>query len=220
MTDINISKRTTYKSSWSELANIISCGCSYMVISVGDTITFELKNGRQITVRAVAKDAYQDNSIVFCTTDCYEEYSMNPTITSKGGWKKSNLRKHIKKDILPLLPDDLVDVIKERKITQTIGDKTYCSKDKLWIPSRTEVGGYSDSIKDIDCGDVHFEYFKSYKERSLSFNDNPNSWWERSPQPSPVSSNSGGFMYVDKVGNPFSSHPAPTHIGVVVGFMI
>ena len=216
LSNMTVQRLSSYRNSWREFADIIRSGYSYRVISVGDTVSFYLKNGNKIAFRAVAENPYDDNSIVFVSTDCYESYKMNDTSTNRGGWAKSKLRKHLNEDILPLFPDELVDVIKEREITQVINGQKYSSLDKLWVPSHTEVAGFSEAYKDIDSGDVHFEYFQNDKQRVMCLDNSPMYWWERSPG----ASNSTGFMYVSHGGGPGNGSFASDGSGVALSFSI
>ena len=123
------------------------------------------------------------------------------------------MRKHLIDDIVPLLPDELVSVIKPRTIIQKYNNAEYKSTDLIWTPSRTEIVGPYDYFKDIDFGDIHFDFFSDEKSRVKMLGDETYFWWLRS-------ANSGtNFCNVNYNGTSTSSN-ASNSIGVVFGFLI
>lgn len=179
---LTISRMVSEHSSWEEIANVIKDGQAYRLFGVGDTISTTLKNGKQVKIDVAAMNPYSDNTVAFVFSDLYWQTVMNERSTNAGGWNRCKARIFLKDEVLPLLPDDLVAVIQERKIVQVINGTMYESVDKLWLPSRTEVFGETDEYKDIDFGDVHFPIFDTEKKRVKCFEDGSTYyWWERSP---------------------------------------
>ena len=212
--NIAITRRTTERASWSSIAEEINGGYAYRVISVGDEISFKLKNGEDCSIVAVHENPYWKNSMAFSFVNCIGEYYMNDTSTNRGGWYSSKMRCHMG-EIIKLLPDELVAVIKDRTITQILNGTKYESVDKLWLQSRTEVFGYNESYRDIDFGDVHFDYYHNEKSRVKMLNNSSAYWWERSP----FYDNSNGFCYVISTGNA-NDYGARYAFGVAPAFII
>lgn len=149
-----------------------------MPFSVGDTITGELKDGREFTVEVAAINPYEENTVVLVFKDIVDYHCMNKEWTNKGGWRDSNMRKWLNEEFIELLPDDLREVIKERTIVQKQDGVELMSTDKLWLPSRTEVFG---DDYPTDVGDVQFDLFKDQRKRVKSNSGSSAWWWVRSP---------------------------------------
>lgn len=179
---ISVVRRKTERSSWTALAEEIHNGYAYRAVSVGDEIPFTFKNGESVVAVAVHENPYWNNSMAFVIKDCLKDRcQMNATNTNRGGYAATKMRKHLIDDIVPLLPDELVSVIKPRTIIQKYNDAEYKSTDLIWIPSRTEVFGYSDEYKYADFEDIHFDYFCDEKSRVKMLGDETYPWWLRSP---------------------------------------
>ena len=116
-----ITRHSSMRASWSDIAAEIRSGHGYRVLGQDDIITFTLKNGEQAAVQVVAVDHYERNSMLFAFVDCPTESVMNDRNTNAGGWHDSKMRKKLNEDFIKLLPDDLVEVIKPRTITQILG---------------------------------------------------------------------------------------------------
>ena len=174
---VNITRRYGGRSKWADIARQIAAGNDGF-ITVGDEIKFQLKNGVDVVVQAVAVDAYAKNSVVFAFKDYPERYVMNDEATNRGGWEACKMRRYMNGEFLELLPDDLKSVIKLRTIKQKLGDRVVTTQDMLWAMSRKEIFG-QDWETDID--DVQFEWFKDRHNRIKFHNGDPAYWWERSP---------------------------------------
>ena len=123
------------------------------------------------------------------------------------------MRRHLIDDIVPLLPEELVSVIKPRTIIQKYNNDEYKSTDLVWIPSRTEIIGPHDYFKDIDFGDIHFDFFSDEKSRVKMLGDETYYWWLRSAYDGNSFSNvtNTGASSINNASNPY---------GVVFGFLI
>lgn len=190
-----ITKHSSMRASWSDIAAEIRSGHGYRVLGQDDIVTFTLKNGEQAAVQVVAVDHYERNSMLFAFVDCPTESVMNDRNTNAGGWHDSKMRKKLNEDFIKLLPDDLVEAIKPRTITQILGGRRYESTDKLWLPSLTEVIGEQERYRDCDFGDKQFPAFNTAKKRVKMLNKDTWYWWLRSPN---VSSSTG---FWDVYGN-------------------
>lgn len=92
--------------SFAELKKAISSGNGLELIRPGDKFAIELKNGE--LVNAVCGGYVNEKRARFVLEDSLaEKWRMNDTPTNKGGYLKSEGRRHVLEDILPLFPDEL-----------------------------------------------------------------------------------------------------------------
>ena len=213
---LTVSRTVSEYSSWEEIANVIKDGQAYRLFGVGDSISTTLKNGKTVQIDVAAMNPYAENSVAFVFSDLNWQTEMNERSTNAGGWSKCKARRFLRDEVLPLLPDDLVSVISERKIVQIIDGTRYESDDKLWLPSRTEVFGATDEYKDIDSGDIHFPIFNTEKKRVKCLEDGTTyPWWERSPYYNYSDSFCG--VNTDGDANGYSAYPS---FGVAPAFKV
>jgi len=103
-----------------------------------DEIDIPLDTGKIIT----ATCAFVNSDLArFVFKDCLDEGQMNDTATNKTGYFWSMGRRHILEDIYPHLPQELRDMIRPRKITETINGELKEYADPLWLPSATDLFG-------------------------------------------------------------------------------
>jgi len=127
--------------SWKELKDLATTG----KLLVGQEINFELKNGTPITaiVRGMlpteSSDSVPGVRIVFKTA--VGRHQMNKDWTNKGGYWLSEGRRWLLEEILPQLPDELVSLIRPRKIVENLPYLKMEYKDQLWIPCETDLFG-------------------------------------------------------------------------------
>lgn len=82
------------------------------------------------------------HSARFVFKDCLREmWQMNKDMTNKGGYFRSEARRHVLEDILPHLPAELREAITPRHLCEEIDGETYEYFDSLWLPSATDVFG-------------------------------------------------------------------------------
>ena len=87
--------------SFAELKKAISSGNGLELIRPGDKFAIELKNGEH--VNAVCGGYVNEKRARFVLEDSLaEKWRMNDTPTNKGGYLKSEGRRHVLEDILPL----------------------------------------------------------------------------------------------------------------------
>ena len=99
--------------SFAELKNAISSGNGLELIRPGDKFAIELKNGEH--VNAVCGGYVNEKRARFVLEDCLtDKWHMNDTPTNKGGYLKSEGRRHVLEDILPLFPDELAEAFEPR----------------------------------------------------------------------------------------------------------
>lgn len=99
--------------SFAELKKAISSGNGLELIRPGDKFAIELKNGE--LVNAVCGGYVNEKRARFVLEDCLaDKWRMNDTPTNKGGYLKSEGRRHVLEDILPLFPDELAEEFEPR----------------------------------------------------------------------------------------------------------
>lgn len=216
MTDfVQITRSYESKSRWADIAKQIAAG-NNGYLNVGDAVRCVLKDGTEVTFDVFALNPYQPNSVVLGFRDLHWEMVVNEERTNDGGWRDCKMRKDFANTILPLLPDDLVEVIVPRRIVQRIGREEFESTDKIWAPSYTEVFGADRGTDQTgDVGDVQFEFFKNKKNRIKFFNGDVNYWWLRSP----YATYSTNFWYVNHIGY-MDNNNASNSYGVCPCFII
>ncbi len=216
--EINIrSKKKTF--TFAFLRKEIKAGNARKYLSVEDEITVKLKDGRTIEVVVAGIDTYHENEVLFALKDLwFEKEQMNESNTNEGGYLKSKMHLKTLPNILKMLPDELVEAITPRKITQIIDGEEYSEETKLWLWSETEVFGDSDlndREKARDNGDKWVELFKHHRNRIKEFAGQAYYWWLRSP----LIYGSTSFWTVYNSGG-VGSNGAAYSCGVCFGFCI
>ena len=110
-------------------------------LPLGTRANITFTNGDEVTFELAHKNAYGATNI-FVIADCYGEHCMNHKPTNKGGYNESDMRQHVREDIVPLLPEELRKLIIPRTIRQKLGDSIVEPKngsDLIWLPSITEM---------------------------------------------------------------------------------
>lgn len=205
--------------SWAFLKKEIKAGNARKYLAVEDEIEIKLKDGRLMPVVVAGIDTYNKNEVLFTIKDCwFEEAAMNKESTNKGGYLKSKMHIETLPGILKLLPDELVEAITPRKITQVLDGKEYFEEAKLWLWSYTEMFGdadLDDKEKARDKGDKWVELFKYRRNRIKEFNGQAYWYWLRSPHINWTTY----FWYVSSDGGVYI-HNAGYSSGVCFGFCI
>ncbi len=139
--------------------------------------------------------------------------SMNERPTNKGGYFKSEGRRHVLEDILPLFPAWLRDAMKPRSMAEVIDGEEIVYSDPLWVPSATDVFGPGDYWAE-ERDSEQLEIFKTERGRVKEVEGRGTYlWWLRSPH----ASNSYFFVYVDTDGA-VDYTSAYTSLGFAPGF--
>ena len=205
-----ITTRTT-EISIPELKKAISSGNGLEVIRPRDKLAIELKNGEH--VNAVCAGYVNEKRARFVLEDCLaEKWRMNDTPTNKGGYLKSEGRRHVLKDILPLFPDELAEVFEPRPMSETIDGELHEYADTLWIPSATDVFGARDWWNE-EPDSFQLEIFKRERDRVKEVAGETWFWWLRSP----YASYSDFFVYVLTDGT-VDFNTAYSSLGFAPGF--
>lgn len=133
---------------------------------------------------------------------------MNEDWTNECGWLACDMRRYLNKEVIALLPDELVAAIKPRKFGK--------EEDKLWLFSEMEVFGDHDWTENDPDRGFQFEYFKDRRNRiKVDEDGDAHWWWERSPH----GSDSSSFCVVISNGAAYYSSANVTG-GVCFGFYI
>lgn len=195
-----------------ELKEAISSGNGLEVIRPFDKLAIELKNGER--VNAVCGGYINEKCVRFVLEDCLaERWRMNDTSTNKGGYLKSEGRRHVLEDILPLFPDELAEAFAPRFMSEEIDGERHEYADTLWLPSATDVFGAGEWWNE-EPDSVQLEIFKRERDRVKEhIGDGTWFWWLRSP----IASNSYRFVFVS-TGGTVSYYIALYSFGFAPGF--
>lgn len=197
--------------SFAELKKAISSGDGLELIRPGDKFTIELKNGEH--VNAVCGGYVNEKRARFVLEDCLaDKWRMNDTPTNKGGYLKSEGRRHVLEDILPLFPDELAEAFEPRFLSEEIDGERYEYADTLWIPSATDVFGVGDWWNE-EPDSFQLEIFKHERDRVKEVAGETWGWRLRSPR----ASYSTNFVRVRTDGT-VSSYYAYSSLGFAPGF--
>lgn len=178
-----------------ELKEAISSGNGLEVIRPFDKLSIELKNGER--VNAVCGGYINEKRVRFVLEDCLAEtWRMNDTSTNKGGYLKSEGRRHVLEDILPLFPDELAEAFVPRFMSEEIDGERHEYADTLWLPSATDIFGAGEWWNE-EPDSVQLEIFKRERDRVKEhIGDGTWFWWLRSPR----AGNSYNFVFVTADG--------------------
>ena len=181
-----------------ELKEAILSGRGAEVIAPGDEIELELTNGETAAVVFAGFIGQERGRFIF--RDCLgDDYVMNNTPTNEGGYFKSEGRRHVLEDLLPLLPAELLEAIEPRNIKELIDRELVEYKDSLWLPSATDVfgGQYAGRYYKDEGHDEQLPIFATERGRVKEKDGETWFWWLRSP----FSSSATSFVYVTASGS-------------------
>ena len=141
---MKIKRQSFEEMTWKQLKDLAVIG----QLPIGTEITFDLKNGVPVnaTVYGIlpAQDSDQVPGVRFLFDTAVGLHCMNPDLANRGGYYASACRRHVVRDIMELLPDDMAEYIRPRKITETLRDAVITYSDPLWLPSETDIFGKGD----------------------------------------------------------------------------
>lgn len=132
-----------------------------MEMNVGDVFDFTLKNGEEVQAMVVQKE--QDKALCILVDCLKDEYPMNDTHTTDGGWEGSKLRKVLNSEILERFPDEVRNAM-----------VAFSNGDYLRLPTEREVFGrtyYSEESEDVQ----QFEPMKERRNR-IAFQGKNGAW--------------------------------------------
>lgn len=141
---MKIKRQSFEEMTWKQLKDLAVIG----QLPIGTEITFDLKNGVPVTATVYGilspQDSDQVPGVRFLFDTAVDLHCMNPDLTNRGGYYASACRRHVVRDIMELLPDDMAEYIRPRKITETLRDAVITYSDPLWLPSETDIFGKED----------------------------------------------------------------------------
>ena len=182
-----------------------------MILEPGDEFQIPLKNGQLAS--AVFGKYTKDGHRRFVFKDCIAEHVMNDEPTNEGGYFKSELRRYVLEELLPLLPDQLREALEPRVMCESINGETQEYADALWIPSATDVFGDGE-YWELEPDSEQLDIFKRERDRVKELGDKGTwCWWLRSP----YRSYSTDFVYVGSSGYVYYNF-AYFSLGVAPGF--
>lgn len=182
-----------------------------MILEPGDEFQIPLKNGQLAT--AVFGKYTKDGHRRFVFKDCIAEHVMNDEPTNEGGYFKSELRRYVLEDLLPLLPDQLREALEPRVMCEIVDGETQEYADALWIPSATDVFGDGE-YWELEPDSEQLDIFKRERDRVKELGDKGTwYWWLRSPD----RSYSTSFVFVFYTGFVYSGIASHSY-GVAPGF--
>lgn len=201
------------QTSWAELKAAAEAGNLNKVLHSGDTFGITLKNGEAVTL-VVGTD--EKGNMFFSTQDYLrDEHRMNNTMTNRGGWKATEMRRYLNEDVFALLPDDLQAVIKPTEIVQIVNGKRVETQDKLFLFSATQVFGEG-SWSANEPEDTQLDIFRREKDRVKECNTYGTwFWWLRS-----AGSHDGNDFCAVHANGRYGSYGATGSRGVALGFSI
>ena len=164
-----LTQTVTKEITWKDIAAFCESGKAADLLNVGDIISVVLKNGEKMRIAVAGINTYKENEVLFAFKDILsKEAPMNEDWTNEGGYEASQMAKYLDTEIFDLLPDDLQEVIKERR------------GHKLWLFSRREVFG-KDGHYICPEDDVHIPYYQDSENRIKLRDGDPDWWWLASP---------------------------------------
>ena len=213
---MNIRKTITSEIEWNTIKKAQADGKLQELLQVGDELDITLKTGEELTVQAVGTT---ERGLIFLLKDCMkDEHGMNKRMTSKGGWRDSEMRLWLNETIIRMLPDELREMIVPRRIVQTMDGERLESEDKLWLPSFTEMFGKegAEDWAPADTDETQLELFSTERSRVKERPGSGTWWyWLRSP----YGSDSTNFCYVNSNGYA-NCNNADSAYGVAFGFCL
>lgn len=197
----------TIKDDWDTILS--SDGSAY---SIGDTKTLTLTDGSAYKMQIIYKG--EGGSILtWLGKNIRENYKMNSTATTSGGWEGCELRIYIRGDgfynKVPTSIQNHIVAVDKTYSDYTSGSKVVKScSDTVWIPSSHEM--YGDATYE-DTGVDYTEFFRSNSARIKYRNNAAGYWWLRSAV------NDSVFRCVSNSGSN-SNYGASANYGLVIGF--
>ena len=174
--------RQVRQMSWGNLKAAVDAHIPEIAIHSGDTIFFNLKDGRDVTVK-VAKN--ENGDYFFVLENCLELRHVNWLRSTKVIWDACGIRNYLNEEFFYKLPDDLQSVIATTVNVQIVDGKRVESEDKLFLLSATQVFGKGEYSK-LEPEDTQLDCFNSEKSRLKEYRGETIEWWLRTMDESSV----------------------------------
>lgn len=175
---MKITRKVTEQVDFEHMKARIDAGAVAEVVEPGDEIEIPLENGE--TVTAVCAGYISDRRARFVLKDALGDHRMNDRPTNYGGYLKSEGRRHVLEDILPLFPAWLREAMKPRHMVEIIDGEKHEYADTLWLPSATDVFGPRPWWPE-EPDSEQLEIFKTERARVKERDGETVRWWLRSP---------------------------------------
>lgn len=209
------SKNPTINSAFNSLTveTILADGYGYKKYNVGDTVTLKY-NGADTTFRVVHKNYKTANKIVLMSENILENKQWHSS--SANNYSSSSIRTYLNSTVLGRFSSAIQNTIVTTSVACHDKSTAITCKDKIWLPSCTEVGlSTNTSISPVEgsC----FSYFSTdaTNRRIKKLNGTANYWWLRTPN----SYYSNFAWYVNTDGSDGTSGVTASY-GVVLAFEI
>ena len=213
--------RGTISDSWEEIIAAGKDGTYINKYQIGDTKELDLGEEGVIRMELVALDADElaDGSgnahMTWVAKDLLRtRRAMDSEYMDGDGWPESDMRAWLQDSILPLIPGTVRSNIKEvTKYSYSFSKRdTIPSVDMIWIPSRREVFGKSDSNETI--GPKYTTAFTDDESRTKIYKGLSSWWWLRSTS----YESAYNFIKVSNDGSSWDFSRADFKYGVAIGF--
>ncbi|MCM1419124.1 MAG: DUF6273 domain-containing protein [Bacteroides sp.] len=176
---MKITRKVSEQVDFEHMRARINAGAVAEVVRPGDELEIPLENGE--TVIAVCAGYISDYRARFVLKDALGDHRMNDRPTNYGGYLKSEGRRHVLEDILPLFPAWLREAMKPRHMVEIIDGETHEYADTLWLPSATDVFGPRPWWNE-EPDSEQLEIFKTERGRVKERDGETVRWWLRSPR--------------------------------------
>lgn len=142
-------KGSMEETSWASLRKIIDAGRAKKFLKIGDKKSVYLEPLDETMYFQVAGfDLYEPNTVTLLAENCLN-YNMKWAIDNTvGGFKASDICTWLNEDFLAMLPEDLQEIIKVKKMWRGAGNTTTTTQfqieeTKVWLPTAFEMFGTS-----------------------------------------------------------------------------
>lgn len=171
--------RTSNGYTLSLISEIAKAGKAREHFKVHDSFVF---HGYDLEIIGIGHDITsmgEENTITFRSLNSIEKRRMHHE-NCAAGWKDTDLRKWLHKEIFPSLPDELRRCIRTVcKQNHNTDGAAYTTDDALWLPSESEAFG-SAIYSPAEAG-KRYEAFTTSKDRRIFDDDGVPTWqWLRS----------------------------------------
>lgn len=196
---------TSIGDTWSEIFASEDDGSYISKYTIGNLKTLQIGNYvYHAQIVAINGDILSNNSgrakITWVLKELYSSaHKMNSSATNKNGWGATNMRSWLSSSVLPQFPSDVRGRIKEVKKTyyDFTSKSTLTANDKLWIPSRRELGANEFDWDTENSGVIYdvFSLLSFRKKQAVNYSEydisnRTNDWWLRTAYYDPYNSSS------------------------------
>ena len=215
---------STIPDSWSQIIAAAEDGTASSKYSVGDTKLLDLGTEGQVYMQIVgfnkdvlSSDTSKTAGITFMSMQVLKSYCrMNSTNTTVGGWADSGARSYLSSSIMPLIPSEVANAIKQVNKTyyDYVDSATEIASDKLWLPSARELGFSGNQREDSGCTYDEWALLPDRQRRYKQSLGTTVKWQTRSAY------SDTKFRTVSNTGSPTSDNANSSTINTILCFCI